>query len=66
MGWKNSTIDELPQHGEEVLISVNGVNYIAVYNAAKMGFEVRQTKNLFSIENKDPIIYWKKITTPGC
>ena len=66
MGWKNSTIDELPQHGEEVLISVNGVNYIAVYNAAQMGFEVRQTKKLFLVENKDPIIYWKKITTPGC
>jgi hypothetical protein len=66
MGWKNSTIDELPKHSEEVLISVNGVNYIAIYNAVQKGFELRETKNLFLIENKEPIIYWKEIITPGC
>jgi hypothetical protein len=64
MSWTNSTIDGLPQHQEEVLISVNGVNYIALYNADEKGFAVRDIEKLFLISNNELPIYWKKITKP--
>jgi hypothetical protein len=64
MDWTNSIIDGLPQHNQEVLISVNGINYIALYNADKMGFTVRDMEKLFFINNNEQPIYWKKITKP--
>jgi hypothetical protein len=61
MKWKNAVKDTLPPDNEEVLISVNGVNYISIFKA---------DKNLFKIENEqldthfrtdEHTIYWTEV-----
>ncbi|MCD6019506.1 MAG: hypothetical protein K0S53_2627 [Bacteroidetes bacterium] len=47
MPWKNADKDGVPKRNQEVLISINGANYIAKYNDTDKGFEVTNTKRFF-------------------
>jgi hypothetical protein len=62
MTWKNATKDGLPQNKQEVLITVDGVNYVAMYNALKNLFETT-TGTKFKIPDENAI-YWQEITKP--
>ena len=56
--WKNANRKELPPHGDLVLISANGVYYLATFNGADTTFTVdgENEKLVFRIE--DHQIYW--------
>jgi hypothetical protein len=57
MKWKNAQKDTLPKAGDEVLISVNGIYYISVYNASGNLFIVNDTTATeFSAD--EHLIYW--------
>ena len=62
MNWKNVLKDELPENEQEVLISVNGINYIAIYKARFDGFEIEEHEGFIPIRNRT--IYWTDITLP--
>ncbi|MBA3665051.1 MAG: hypothetical protein H0W61_12695 [Bacteroidetes bacterium] len=63
MNWKNTAIDALPRDGEEVLISVNGINYVATYTASINGFSIKHKPLELRID--EHIIYWTEIELPG-
>lgn len=62
MEWKNVLKDGLPENKQEVLISVKGINYIAVYNYELHGFEIDEYESFIPI--KDVTIYWSPISNP--
>lgn len=62
--WKNSFIDNLPYEKEEVLISVDGINYIATYNKSDKGFYIRDTEKFIRIDPANSTIYWTEISGP--
>jgi hypothetical protein len=59
MGWRNALVDGLPEKNEEVLISIKGVNYQAIYRDKEKKFEDKMSGKFFSIFTD--IIYWQKI-----
>lgn len=63
MKWKNANRDDLPLHKQEVLITVDGINYIATYDALKKVFNLNNNPGAsFSALNKT--IYWMEIEAP--
>lgn len=60
--WKNSFIDNLPYEKGEVLISVDGINYIATYNKSDKGFHIRDTEKFIRIDPANSTIYWTEIS----
>jgi hypothetical protein len=61
MKWNNAQRDELPGDQEQVLISVNGVYYIAVYDATERKFRLRdEWESSFAAD--DYLIYWTEFT----
>jgi hypothetical protein len=63
LNWKNATKDELPGHSERVLISIEGVNYLATYNAREQTFEDVNSNSCFWVRG-DQTIYWSEISNP--
>jgi hypothetical protein len=63
MRWKNVLKDGVPKDKEEVLISINGVNYLALFYSMEKEFYVREIKKTFLI-NDGQIIYWQELTNP--
>lgn len=60
MDWKNSSKGHLPANNQEVLISIDSVKYIAVYDAIEKGFHLKDQKiKFFSVKNHN--IYWMEI-----
>jgi hypothetical protein len=55
--WYNTQKDELPLHGQEVLIEVNGVNYICVYDRAKKIFRTNELLETFFKVNENQILW---------
>lgn len=64
MNWKNAK-DNLPEIGEEILISVGDAFYIAKYNPANRTFEtwIKSSKRDFGVDDKI-IIHWMQLTPP--
>ena len=62
MIWKNVLKDELPSDNQEVLISVSGINYIAIYKERMHGFEIDDHEGFIPIKNVT--IYWTEISDP--
>ncbi len=63
--WKNTLNDQLPIDKQDVLISVNGIYYTAVYDRLNRKFVLKYEVGVFfPVENKS--IYWKEISPPGC
>jgi hypothetical protein len=64
MKWKNALIEKPPQNDQEVLISVDGVYYIARYDAFQNVFKLRDSPEVhFSSDNN--LVYWTEYTDPG-
>jgi hypothetical protein len=40
MQWKSTRNGELPVNGQQVIVAVDGVNYVAVYDGGKKIFRV--------------------------
>ncbi len=62
MNWKNARKDGLPNDNQEVLISVNGINYVAIYNTKENSFKIKHKEGIFAISEND--IYWAEISVP--
>jgi hypothetical protein len=63
MKWKNAVTDGPPQDKEQVLISVEGVYYIATYHAPDRLFRVYdQIAGYFFIDKQ--LIYWTEFHNP--
>lgn len=63
MKWKNAKHDDLPHNNQEVLITVDGINYIATYNKANNVFNLKNNPGaVFSPAKKT--IYWMEIIGP--
>jgi hypothetical protein len=64
MKWKNANRDELPKHDQDVLISVDGVYYIAFFDEGVKAFRIRNQMGLiFEIGGTDAI-YWMNFESP--
>lgn len=62
MNWKNARKDGLPRDNQEVLISVNGINYVAIFNSKQNSFKIKHKEGVFAISEFD--IYWAEISVP--
>lgn len=63
MKWYNADKDRLPQNGEEVLTSVEGIYYISIYDETVKGFRLKdEPSQLFVIGEQH--IYWAGISNP--
>ena len=62
MNWKNALKDELPNNEQEVLISVRGIYYVAIYKAPLKGFEISEHDGFIPLNNAQ--IYWTEIKVP--
>jgi hypothetical protein len=57
MRWYNADMDSLPLNGSEVLASVNGVYYLAIYDENIRAFRLKdQPEEYFAIGEQ--LIYW--------
>jgi hypothetical protein len=50
MTWKNVSRDQLPENNAEVIISVNGVNYLSVFCASNATFRTHPVSPISSIK----------------
>ena len=65
MKWKNAFSDGLPSDKQEVLISVSGSNFIAVYNHIQNEFQIKNTKKFIRISPSNSTVFWAEILDPG-
>jgi hypothetical protein len=65
MKWKNTDSNFLPGHGMRVLISVEGIYHIAVYNNEQRLFEVEDGQLAFSSDVAGGAVYWTDIHEPN-
>lgn len=63
MKWKNAKHDDLPANKQEVLITVDGINYIATYHAGKKEFHLNNNPGAYFTAVKKTI-YWMEIISP--
>ena len=68
MKWHNTRLDKLPKDRQEVLISVEGINYVAVYDANTKVFTVsadqtgrKEKKYKADLHG----LYWTEYKRPG-
>lgn len=58
--WRNAELNSLPNHGQKVLLSIDGINYFAVYNTDEMGFELKvDPKRIVSVT--DRTVHWMEL-----
>jgi hypothetical protein len=58
MNWNNTQGDGLPGNEEEVLIAVEGVYYIALFDKIRKTFFVNEEQKQKSFKVGDHQIYW--------
>jgi hypothetical protein len=62
MKW-NRTIDKVPNDNQEVLICVDGVNYIAKFDANRKRFKVDELlETAFRVDKKE--LFWTSYKRP--
>ncbi len=65
MKWNNALRDKLPKNGQEVLICVEGVYYVARFDSNAKSFRlVGDPSTSFEISSMHTI-YWIEITGPS-
>lgn len=64
MKWHNVVNDKLPKDQQEVLLSLDGVNCVATYDAKKKAFRVQHDKESIIPVNKG-VFYWTEYTRPA-
>ena len=62
MKWFNAEVDGSPEHGDEVIISVDGVYHLAVYSGSNKTYISKRSKKSFKAS--ESTIYWAKIVPP--
>jgi hypothetical protein len=63
MNWKSTNRDALPGHNEEVLLSVEGVNYLTIYDANAGVFRLKEDRNTHFLPCEGT--YWLEIDGPS-
>jgi hypothetical protein len=63
MKWNNTQADYAPADNETVLISVNGVYYITIYDAEHRIFRLRDMLGSHFDPEKETI-YWTEFISP--
>lgn len=64
MKWNNALLDRRPQHSQQVLISADGVYYLAHYDAERHLFYFIDNPDVFFNPLKTQI-YWIAVPLPG-
>jgi hypothetical protein len=64
MRWYNAQKDKLPEDGQQVLISVNGVYYICKYQEEKRQFKIEDELRETAFKVDDYMIYWTEFVDP--
>jgi hypothetical protein len=62
--WYNVHPENLPEPGKEVLISVNGVDHVATYDAERRVFRVADESGVTFALNSGSI-YWTELQRTG-
>jgi hypothetical protein len=63
MKWKNASLDEHPEHLKVVLVSVEGVYYITIYDSHTNIYRFKdEPESFFSPE--EHLIYWTEFVSP--
>lgn len=63
MKWHSTQRDKLPKDRQEVLISVEGINYVAYFDANRKCFTVNSPKKA-TFKADIELIYWTEYTRP--
>jgi hypothetical protein len=64
MNWKNALTDGGPHDKDQVLISVDGVYYIAIYYDSDKSFKVYENLKTIRFEVEKHTIYWTDFNDP--
>jgi hypothetical protein len=65
MNWKNANRDPLPTHEQNVLVAIDGVYYITIFDLNHNVFRLAEDlKSCFGIRDEEPI-YWLEIDSPS-
>ena len=65
MKWRNTRLDKLPRDSQEVLLSKQGINYVAIYTEKDKSFRVEENGKEKIIQSDEDHLYWTDYTRPG-
>jgi hypothetical protein len=65
MKWYSTRLDKPPKDKQEVLISTEGVNMIAIYDANRKCFVVEGKTKAKNFKADETRLYWTEYTRPG-
>lgn len=65
MKWRNTRLDKLPRDNQEVLLSKNGINYVAIYNEKDKSFRAGENGKEKIIQSDEDQLYWTEYSRPG-
>jgi hypothetical protein len=61
MKWKNAVRDSLPDMSRTVLLSDNGVYYVAMYDSTANVFHIIDEDNKLEIKASKELLYWTEL-----
>lgn len=64
MKWLNARTDKLPEHNQQVLVSVDGVYYMATFDAGNKCFILITEPPRTLVYSDKHSIYWTAVTDP--
>ncbi|PBQ30490.1 hypothetical protein CNR22_01470 [Sphingobacteriaceae bacterium] len=65
MKWRNTRLDKLPKDKQEVLLSKDGINYVAVYTEKGKFFSFDEKGKEKIIRSNEEQLYWTEYSRPG-
>jgi hypothetical protein len=65
MEWHSTRVDKLPLDKQMVLISVDGVNYIAVFDSIRKIFGVDENQTTRVYRSDLNHLYWTELIAPA-
>jgi hypothetical protein len=57
MNWNNASLDEPPQDGQDVIICVDGIYHLAVYQAESGTYKLSADQGTV-VDPRESLIYW--------
>jgi hypothetical protein len=63
MTWNNASLDEPPQEGQLVLMSVDGIYYVGKYDSKKNVYRLKEEPDNYFTPDEH-LIYWTEFTNP--
>lgn len=64
MNWKNAQIDDPPEDGEEVLVSVDGIYYLTRYDASEGVYRLKDALGQYFSPSESTQMYWLELNGP--